>query len=96
MNSIEAVLDHGLIEVDVRSDAEKGYAEVAITDNGYGIPLEIQDRIFTPFFSTKMTKTNTGLGLSISQHIAEAHRGAITFSSVPGGATCFVVKLPLA
>ena len=96
MNSVEAVLDHGQIDVAVQSDPEKGYAEVAITDNGYGIPREIQDRIFTPFFTTKMTKTNTGLGLSICQHIAEAHRGVITFHSVPGATTCFTVKLPLA
>jgi two-component system sensor histidine kinase AtoS len=96
MNSVEAVLDHGQIDVAVQSDTEKGYAEVAITDNGYGIPREIQDRIFTPFFTTKMTKTNTGLGLSICQHIAEAHRGVITFHSVPGATTCFTVKLPLA
>jgi two-component system, NtrC family, sensor histidine kinase AtoS len=96
MNSIEAVLDHGRIEVAVKSEGEKGYAEVAVADNGYGIPREIQDRIFTPFFSTKMTKTNAGLGLSICQHIAEAHRGVITFTSAPGATTCFTVKLPLA
>jgi len=96
MNSVEAVLDRGLIEVALERKDEEGCAEVTVMDNGYGIPREIQDRIFTPFFSTKMTKTNTGLGLSICQHIVEAHRGTISFESVPGSKTCFTVKLPLA
>jgi two-component system sensor histidine kinase AtoS len=96
MNSVEAVLDRGLIEVAMHCDREKGCAEIDVMDNGYGIPLEIQDRIFTPFFSTKMTKTNTGLGLSICQHIVEAHQGTLTFSSLPGSKTRFTVTLPLA
>ncbi len=96
MNSVEAVLDHGLIEVTMQHNREEDCAEVTVMDNGYGIPREIQDRIFTPFFSTKMTKTNTGLGLSICQHIVEAHRGSLSFSSVPGSKTSFTVKLPLA
>ncbi|MEW5816907.1 MAG: ATP-binding protein, partial [Spirochaetota bacterium] len=95
MNGIEALLDHGILEIILKKDLKKGYAEVSIIDSGYGIPLEIQEEIFTPFFSTKMTKKNTGLGLSICQHIAEAHNGVITFESNPGERTCFTVKLPL-
>jgi two-component system, NtrC family, sensor histidine kinase AtoS len=94
-NSIEAVLDHGKIVVRIDSNKKSRYAQVSIIDNGYGIPSEIRDNIFTPFFSTKMTKTNTGLGLSICQHIVELHNGLISFSSDPGGETCFTVKLPL-
>jgi two-component system sensor histidine kinase AtoS len=104
-NAIEAVLDHGRIVVRVERDersrdarsreARARYALVSIIDNGYGIPPEIRDDIFTPFFSTKMTKTNTGLGLSICQHIVELHGGLISFESDPGKETRFEVRLPL-
>jgi two-component system, NtrC family, sensor histidine kinase AtoS len=99
-NAIEAVLDHGRIAVrverDERSRDERArYALVSIIDNGYGIPQEIRDDIFTPFYSTKMTKTNTGLGLSICQHIVELHGGLISFESDPGKETRFEVRLPL-
>jgi two-component system, NtrC family, sensor histidine kinase AtoS len=94
-NAIEAVLDHGRIVVRVERDERRRYALVSIIDNGYGIPPEIRDDIFTPFFSTKMTKTNTGLGLSICQHIVELHGGLISFESVPGKETRFEVRLPL-
>lgn len=94
-NAIEAVLDHGRIAVRVERDERSRYALVSIADNGYGIPPEIRDDIFTPFFSTKMTKTNTGLGLSICQHIVELHGGLISFESDPGEETRFEVRLPL-
>jgi len=94
-NSIEAVLDHGIIEISLKADKANGYAEVQIRDNGYGIPIEIQEEIFTPFFTTKLTKKNTGLGLSICQHIIEAHNGIITFKSDPGEKTTFFIKLPI-
>jgi two-component system sensor histidine kinase AtoS len=94
-NAIEAVLDHGRIVLRVERDERSRYALVSIADNGYGIPQEIRDDIFTPFFSTKMTKTNTGLGLSICQHIVELHGGLISFESDPGKETRFEVRLPL-
>jgi two-component system sensor histidine kinase AtoS len=94
-NAYEAVLDNGTIEIRVREEKRSGYVEISITDNGYGIPREIQNEIFSPFFSTKMTKTNTGLGLAICQHIVEIHNGVITFESTPGEKTSFTVKLPV-
>jgi two-component system sensor histidine kinase AtoS len=95
MNSIEAVLDGGEVSVLHEIDRENGIAEVMIADNGYGIPEDIRNRIFDPFFSTKATKTNTGLGLSICQHIVEAYHGIISCASSPGR-TIFTVSLPLA
>jgi len=92
VNSIEAVLSGGKIQIDVETFQE--YVEVSISDNGYGIADKVNTDIFKPFFSTKMTKMNTGLGLSICQHIAETHRGIITFESHPGSWTKFSVKLP--
>jgi two-component system sensor histidine kinase AtoS len=92
MNSIDAVLTGGRIELRIEESRE--HVEVTIRDNGYGIPDSIREEIFKPFFSTKMTKTNTGLGLSICQHIVESHKGIITFDSDPGKSTRFTVRLP--
>jgi two-component system sensor histidine kinase AtoS len=92
-NSAEAVLTGGTIEVTIEEARE--HVEVSICDNGYGIPEDIQTEVFKPFFTTKMGKTNTGLGLSICQHIAESHKGIITFESHPGERTRFTVRLPL-
>lgn len=96
VNSIEAVLDYGKIEVAVRTSEERGYCEVSISDDGHGIPPEIQDEIFTPFYSTKTYKRNTGLGLAICQHLVETHGGILTFDSTPGEYTTFTLRLPLA
>ena len=94
-NSIEAVLDEGVIGVDLtRTDGDKKI-EVVVSDNGYGIPRDIQDSIFKPFYSTKINKRNTGLGLSICQHIVREHGGEIGFSSLPGETTSFHVRFPL-
>jgi two-component system, NtrC family, sensor histidine kinase AtoS len=95
LNSIDAVLDGGIVRVKVLAYKEDRFVEVTVADNGYGIPADIQGKIFNPFFSTKMNKKNAGLGLSICQHIAEAHNGIITFTSTPGHFTEFKVKLPL-
>lgn len=94
-NSIEAVLDEGLIHIVLLLAAEKNAVEVRIIDNGYGIPEDVKYKIFDPFFSTKINKKNTGLGLSICQHIAKEHNGEISFSSIPGKETCFIAKFPI-
>lgn len=95
MNSIEAVMNGGRITTRISADAKKRLAEITIEDNGYGIPEELQQEIFTPFFTTKMSKKNTGLGLSICQSIVESHKGSIDFTSVPGKKTTFTIRLPL-
>ncbi|MCF7944309.1 MAG: ATP-binding cassette domain-containing protein [Spirochaetia bacterium] len=96
-NAIEAVLFHGKIEITTRihhMNVHDEYAEITFTDNGNGIPDDILDQIFTPFYSTKLTKTNTGLGLSICQHIVESYNGIITAHSIPGEFTTFTIRLP--
>ena len=94
MNSIEAVMDHGVIELALDMHGEEGYVEMSVTDNGVGIPEEIQQKIFDPFFSTKAGKKNSGLGLSICQHIIESHQGLITCTS-GNTTTTFNIRLPL-
>jgi len=95
INAIEAVLDMGTIKISVKKNRAEDSLTISISDDGYGIPDDIHKDIFTPFYSTKMTKTNTGLGLSICQHIAESHEGIITFTSTPGKGTVFSIQLPL-
>jgi signal transduction histidine kinase len=67
---------------------------VRITDNGPGIPLAIQEKIFDPYFTTKDQGQGSGLGLGIARQIVERHRGEIRVSSRPGK-TSFEVLLPL-
>jgi signal transduction histidine kinase len=75
---------------------EKGdVIEVRVRDNGTGIPPEIRDKLFQPFFTTKPTGEGTGLGLSISYDIVtQQHGGTITVESEPGRFTEFTVRLP--
>jgi signal transduction histidine kinase len=69
--------------------------EVRVRDNGVGIPDDIKDRLFQPFFTTKPTGVGTGLGLSISYEIVtKQHGGTIKVASEVGAFTEFVVSLP--
>jgi signal transduction histidine kinase/HAMP domain-containing protein len=69
--------------------------EIKVRDNGVGIPLEVQSKLFTPFFTTKPTGEGTGLGLSISYDIvSQQHGGTITVDSRPGEFTEFTARLP--
>jgi signal transduction histidine kinase len=69
--------------------------EITVRDNGTGIPPEIRDKLFQPFFTTKPTGEGTGLGLSISYDIiTQQHGGTITVDSEPGAYTVFTIHLP--
>jgi PAS domain S-box-containing protein len=69
--------------------------EINIRDNGVGIPPEIKDKLFQPFFTTKPTGEGTGLGLSISYDIVtQQHGGTIAVDSTPGEFTEFTIRLP--
>jgi GAF domain-containing protein len=69
--------------------------EIRVRDNGVGIPPEIKDKLFQPFFTTKPTGEGTGLGLSISYDIVtQQHGGTIEVDSRPGEFTEFTVRLP--
>lgn len=69
--------------------------EIRITDNGTGIPDNIKDKIFQPFFTTKQTGQGTGLGLSLSYDIIKAHGGRINVESIPDEGTNFIIELPI-
>ena len=68
---------------------------VSIRDNGNGIPPDVLDKIFNPFFTTKPTDQGTGLGLAISNDIVREHGGAIRVSTEVGEGTEMIVELPL-
>jgi len=69
--------------------------EVRVRDNGIGIPTEVRDKLFQPFFTTKPTGEGTGLGLSISDDIVtQQHGGTITVDSRVGEFTEFTIRLP--
>ena len=91
-NAIQAMGGKGRIIISVEQNEK--YAFVKIEDNGPGIPIEIQDKIFQPLFTTKAKGEGSGLGLSIVQKIIEKHKGNISFQSQPGK-TIFTVQLPL-
>ncbi|MGE0448198.1 MAG: PAS domain S-box protein [Vicinamibacterales bacterium] len=84
---------HGEGTIDVRISATDDGCEVAFTDVGPGIPLDIRDKIFTAFFTTKVR--GTGLGLATARRLVEAHHGEIRVDCPPGGGTTVTVKLPI-
>ncbi len=71
------------------------HAEVRIRDNGNGIPPDVLDKIFNPFFTTKPTDKGTGLGLAMSMDIVRKHGGAIRVETEPGQFTEMIIEIPL-
>jgi signal transduction histidine kinase len=69
--------------------------EIRAMDNGIGIPQNIADKIFQPFFTTKPTGQGTGLGLSLAYDIVKAHGGEIKVETKEGEGTAFSVLLPV-
>jgi signal transduction histidine kinase len=91
-NAIDALGDQGTITITTRRDGD--CAEIAITDDGPGIPPEVIDRVFDPFFTTKDVGRGTGLGLSTARRIiTDRHAGSMTVES-RAGRTAFHVRLP--
>ena len=69
--------------------------EIQIADNGPGIPDQIKDKIFQPFFTTKPTGQGTGLGLSLAYDIVKAHGGELSVETKEGSGTKFKIVLPV-
>ena len=76
-------------------DLEPGpYVRLEVSDTGHGIPEEIQERIFDPYFTTKDVDEGSGMGLSVVQGIVKSHGGGISMRSRPGEGSVFTVYLP--
>jgi two-component system, NtrC family, sensor kinase len=74
----------------------QGMVQIAIVDNGPGMPPEVQQRIFDPFFTTKPVGKGTGMGMSISyQIVTERHQGKLYCVSQPGQGTEFFLEIPI-
>ncbi len=84
--------ERGRIHVATRATDE--YVEIAVADDGTGIPESIRDRIFDPFFTTKSVGRGTGQGLAMAYNVVEKHKGRIFFETEPGRGTTFYVRLP--
>ena len=94
-NAIEAMPEGGTVSVSLKWDKENAESVLNVSDNGTGIPLEIQDKIFQPFFTTKIEDRGTGLGLSIVHNIVSEHKGSVEVESSPVVGSSFTVRLPL-
>jgi PAS domain S-box-containing protein len=94
LNALQAVGDHGNIRL--VTQARGGWAEVRVEDNGPGIPEDVIDRVFDPFFTTRPTGEGLGLGLAQCYQTLLRHGGEISVTSKPGLGAAFVVRLPVA
>jgi signal transduction histidine kinase len=94
-NSYDAIADFRQKWIAVNVVEKEKTVELSVIDCGHGVPREIQERIFLPFFSTKEIGKGTGLGLSISRTLIEAEGGALSFDPLCEN-TCFVISLPKA
>jgi signal transduction histidine kinase len=84
---------HGQGTIRVRVSTAEHALRVSVSDHGPGIPADVRDKIFTPFFTTK--RRGTGLGLPTAKRFVEAHDGRITVECPPAGGTTVTVQLPL-
>ncbi len=92
VNAVQAMNNKGILTIGIKNDGE--YITVSIKDTGNGIPKDIQDKIFTPFFTTKGSGEGSGLGLDIINRILKEHNALISFETAEGEGTTFYVKIP--
>lgn len=90
MNAIQAIDKHG--QITIQSSRDRDEVKVHLSDTGSGIPEQILDKIYDPFFTTKDAGEGVGLGLSIVYNIMKSHGGDISFESVEGKGTCVCLR----
>jgi len=91
LNSFTAISKSAEPEIKLESKIDnRGNAIIRVIDNGCGIPEELQEKIFIPFFTTN--KEGSGIGLSLSRQIMRLHKGSISVNSTPGQETIFTLS----
>ncbi|HEX2269912.1 MAG TPA: PAS domain S-box protein [Pyrinomonadaceae bacterium] len=91
VNAVDAMPKGGKLSISCRRNDSR--LQLQFNDNGMGMPDDVRQKIFEPFFSTKGAH-GTGLGLSVSYSIIERHAGSISVISEPGSGTSFMIDLP--
>jgi PAS domain S-box-containing protein len=91
INGAHAMQSMGTIRVDIGIAADE--CSIAVSDSGPGIPADVRDKMFVPFFTTK--SRGTGLGLPTAKRFIEAHHGQIVVDCPPSGGTTVTVQLPV-
>jgi two-component system NtrC family sensor kinase len=95
INSVEAMPEGGELALRTEHDStDDAYVLLRVVDTGMGIPDEVRDRIFDPFFSTKNETKGVGLGLAVVFGIVRRHGGEISVDSIPGKGATFTLRLP--
>jgi signal transduction histidine kinase len=94
-NAVHALEGRPNPRIHISTAQENGHIVIRISDNGPGIPKEIQSKIFDPFFTTKPVGKGTGLGLSIAYSIIKKHNGEIFFETEIEKGTTFIIRIPI-
>lgn len=104
LNAVQAMPDGGTLAVETRAvkrtrpglegSAEQPFVLFSVADSGIGVPEDIREKIFDPFYTTKDGQGGTGLGLAVCSGIVKEHDGWIDVETNPGGGTVFRVYLP--
>jgi signal transduction histidine kinase len=104
LNAVQAMPDGGALAIEthpvrrtrpgLETGAEQDFVVLVVSDTGIGIPPEIRDKVFEPFYTTKEGQGGTGLGLAVCSGIVKEHDGWMDVDDAPGGGTVFRVYLP--
>jgi len=94
-NAIDAMGAKGTFTIKTGINKERQRVEIEFSDTGSGVPKEIRQKIFDPFFSTKEVGKGTGLGLSMSYGIIKDHGGTINVKSDGRTGASFIIELPI-
>ncbi len=104
LNAVQAMPEGGSLQVETKvvrrtrpgleSNADQEFVLCSVADTGIGVPREIKDKIFDPFYTTKEGQGGTGLGLAVCSGIVKEHDGWIDVDDVTSGGTVFRVYLP--